>query len=318
MPTCPNPLVSVVIPAYNVTAYITDALASVFAQTRTDYEVIVVNDGCPDTVNLERSLAPYLDRIVYVKQPNGGPSAARNAGVLAAKAPLVALLDGDDEYLPAYLERQTAAFADDPALVLIYPDMEYFGATSRVGARVMDHTRQAGPVTFESLLEQRCTVLNCAMIRRDAIVDAGMWDPALRHSEDFDLYLRIARRGGRLAYDRTVLARLRKREGSLSFDPEPMFAGQLVVYRKVAGTLPPGDPACAIVERMIRRIGAERDLELGKRAFASGAYAEAAERFASANRVLRRPRLALASAGLAVAPQAVARLDRVRRRLLHG
>ena len=71
------PAVSVIIPAYNVAAFIGEALDSVMAQTFTDYETIVINDGSPDTVELERVLEPYLDRIVYLKQENGGAGAAR-------------------------------------------------------------------------------------------------------------------------------------------------------------------------------------------------------------------------------------------------
>src|SRR5919198_1434145 len=90
------PAVSVIIPAYRVTQYIAEALDSVLAQTFTDYETIVINDGCPETVALERVLEPYRERIIYLKQENRGPGAARNAGILAARSPLIALLDADD------------------------------------------------------------------------------------------------------------------------------------------------------------------------------------------------------------------------------
>src|SRR5262249_53899875 len=90
------PAVSVIIPAYRVTQYIVGALDSVLAQTFTDYETIVINDGCPETAALERVLEPYRDRIIYFKQENRGPAAARNTGIRAARAPLIALLDADD------------------------------------------------------------------------------------------------------------------------------------------------------------------------------------------------------------------------------
>jgi glycosyltransferase involved in cell wall biosynthesis len=85
-----RPFVSVVIPAYNVASFVTEALESVFAQSFTDYEVILVNDGSPDTIDLERAIAPYRDRIEYVTQENRGPSAARNAGVRRARGEFVA------------------------------------------------------------------------------------------------------------------------------------------------------------------------------------------------------------------------------------
>ena len=67
--------VSVIIPAYNCTEYIPAALDSVFAQTFTDFEIVLVNDGSPDTEMLEQLIAPYRDRIIYRKQENRGSQA---------------------------------------------------------------------------------------------------------------------------------------------------------------------------------------------------------------------------------------------------
>jgi glycosyltransferase involved in cell wall biosynthesis len=102
----PAPAVSVVIPCYKVTAFIADALDSARAQTFRNFETIVVNDGCPDTANFERALAPYQDEIRYIKQENRGVGGALNTGILAARAPLIALLSGDDIWKPNYLEYQ--------------------------------------------------------------------------------------------------------------------------------------------------------------------------------------------------------------------
>src|SRR5260221_12867397 len=83
------PSVSVIIPAYNVAAFISETLESVFTQTFTDFEVIVINDGSPDAEELERELARFIDRINYLKQGNRGASVARNAGVRAAQGEFV-------------------------------------------------------------------------------------------------------------------------------------------------------------------------------------------------------------------------------------
>ena len=80
-----TPAVSVIIPAYNVTAFIADALNSLRAQTFRDFETIVVNDGCPDSDNLERVLEPYRGEIVYIRQENQGVAAARNTALRAAR-----------------------------------------------------------------------------------------------------------------------------------------------------------------------------------------------------------------------------------------
>jgi glycosyltransferase involved in cell wall biosynthesis len=82
-----EPAVSVIVPCYRVTEYIREALDSLRAQTFRNFETIVINDGCPDTANLERALEPYRGEIVYIKQENTGLSGARNSGIKAARAP---------------------------------------------------------------------------------------------------------------------------------------------------------------------------------------------------------------------------------------
>ena len=91
-----TPAVSVVIPAFRVAGYIAETLDSVLAQTCQDFEILVVNDGSPDTEALRAALAPYRERILYIEQPQGGPSKARNTAIAAARGDLLAFLDGDD------------------------------------------------------------------------------------------------------------------------------------------------------------------------------------------------------------------------------
>ncbi|MDZ4673939.1 MAG: glycosyltransferase [Gemmatimonadota bacterium] len=91
-----NLAVSVVIPAWNVAEHIGEAVRSVLAQTFRNWELIVINDGSPDTAALERALAPYRDRLTYLVQENRGPGEARNTGLAAARGTWIAFLDGDD------------------------------------------------------------------------------------------------------------------------------------------------------------------------------------------------------------------------------
>jgi glycosyltransferase involved in cell wall biosynthesis len=108
--------VSVIIPAYDVAPYIAETLNSVFAQTKSAFEVIVVNDGSPDTEELEEVLQPFRDRIVYLKQENRGLFGARNTGLRAATGDLIAL-DGDDIWMPQYIERQTQFLRSHPSTI---------------------------------------------------------------------------------------------------------------------------------------------------------------------------------------------------------
>ena len=112
--------VSVVIPAYSVAGFLEETLQSVFAQTMQPFEILVINDGSPDSPALERMLAPYLDRIRYLVQENQGPSAARNRGLDAATGDLIAFLDGDDVWLPGYVAQQIEYLRAHPADDLVY------------------------------------------------------------------------------------------------------------------------------------------------------------------------------------------------------
>jgi len=140
------PAVSVIMPAYNVSQFISEALESVFAQTFKDYEVIVVNDGSPDTDELLRALAPYRGRIRYIEQENRGVSAARNAAIRAARGHYVAHLDPDDLWEPGYLAAQLAEFARDPSIDVLYPDALIFGDAPEAGRRFMDWCPSSGEV----------------------------------------------------------------------------------------------------------------------------------------------------------------------------
>src|SRR5260370_36425543 len=97
------PSVSVILPAYNTASLIAEALDSVFVQNYRTFEVIVINDGSPDTEALEQALTPYLERIVYVAQRNRGPPRARNTGIRRARGEFLAFLDSDDRWTPEYL-----------------------------------------------------------------------------------------------------------------------------------------------------------------------------------------------------------------------
>jgi glycosyltransferase involved in cell wall biosynthesis len=127
-PEISTPAVSVVIPCYKATEFISLALDSLRQQTFRNFETIVVNDACPDSANLERVLEPYRSEIVYLRlDVNQGPSTARNTGIRAAKAPLVAMLDSDDTWEPDYLEVQTAFLAAHPEIDVVYPNAEFIG-----------------------------------------------------------------------------------------------------------------------------------------------------------------------------------------------
>jgi len=298
------PLISVVIPAYRTAQSIAATLDSVLAQTFQNYEILVVNDGSPDTAQLEQALAPYRDRIAYFRQENEGPAGARNTGIRAARGEYIALLDSDDLWEPEHLAAQLAVLRDDPSIDMVYADARIFGDVPSAGRTVMDLCPSTGPVTFESLVSRGCTVHICvSLVRRRALLDAGLFDPAFRGTEDIDMWLRIVRRGGRIAYQRRVLGRYRRHPGSLSSDPVPMIEGYLAVLAKAAAD-PQTTPAeRAVIESQCARERASLALELGRKAFIAGQTGAAIDHLTAANQHFRSARLKAVLLLLRTAPR---------------
>lgn len=287
LPETATPLVSVVIPAYNVAPFICETLESVFAQRFTNYEVIVVNDGSPDTEELERAIAPYRERIRYFAQENRGASAARNAGLRAASGEWIAFLDADDLWLPAYLEEQLR-FITEHNCDLVCADAMIFGESSDAGQTYMDAVMESAPesgeVTFLDLVSSDRSLMTSGVVaRREQILAVGLFDEALRNAQDFDLWLRLARHGARLAYQRQVLLRYRARQGSLSGDAINSHHRELRVFDKIeqSYSLTPAERAAVVP--VIRSRRALLEYELGKLHLLPGDFARARESFARAS-----------------------------------
>ena len=309
------PVVSVIVPAYRVTDFIGEALDSVLAQTFTDYEIIVINDGSPDSEALERALEPYMSRIIYIKQENRGVSAARNTGIAAARGSLLAFLDGDDTWLPNYLEVQVARIQADPTIDVLYPNVLLFGGSSEAGEEFMTACPSNGEVTFERLLLQECNVSNCSIARREMIISAGLFDESLPSVEDFDLWLRVIKEGGRIAYHRDVLARYRRRPGSLTADPIWLNEHILKVLKKVKQTMDLTPSERAIVDAQLEHFQAMLRLQEGKRAFFSGDTAAAIDGLTEANRFFRNRKTSITLMMLRIAPRLLLRAYDLRDRL---
>ncbi len=295
---------SVVIPAYRTAGSIGATLDSVLAQTFRDYEIIVVNDGSPDTAELEKVLEPYRGRITYFRQENQGPAGARNTAIRAARGEYVALLDSDDLWEPEHLAAQLAVLESDPSIDMVYADARIFGDVPEEGRTVMELCPSEGEVTFERLVMRQATVHICvSLVRRRALLDAGLFDPAFRGTEDIDMWLRIVRRGGRIAYQKRVLGRYRRHADSLSADRVRMIEGFLAVLTKAA--LDPGITAAErnAIERQCAVQRANLALEQGKRAFLAGDTDAAIRGLSQANANRRSARLAAVMLLVRVAPR---------------
>ena len=287
------PTVTVVIPSYNNARYIGQTLDSIAAQTFDDYEVIVVNDGSDDREELERLLESHPLPIIYISQENKGVSAARNAAIRIGRGEFYAQLDADDQWTPEYLEVQLGILRENPDVALVYPNARIIGDGAPVELEFMNVSPSEGEVTFESLVRQRCTVLTCVTARMSAIRETGMFDEGLRSCEDFDLWLRLVKHGGRIVYHRRILALYRRHQGSLSSDRVWMLRHLLAVFEKWTNSADLTPAELAVVNEQITVNRAELRLHEGKRALSEGGASAALVCFQKANQDMQRPKLAL-------------------------
>jgi len=204
------PRVSVIIPAFNAAALIGNAVGSAQAQTQAEIEIIVVDDASTDdTVSVIERLAAVDKRLRLVRMlRNGGPGAARNAGLDAARGEWIALLDADDRYHPQRLETLLAAgaspemqlVADNLALVLV-PQMQRVG--SMIPAGWLPEPRCIDAVEFvagnmRAAAQQRVGYGYLKpIIRRDFLMRTGIRYDDLRFSEDYIFVLRCLIAGAR-------------------------------------------------------------------------------------------------------------------------
>lgn len=228
-----KPLISVIIPAYDVSRYIAETINSVLQQTLEPCEIVVVNDGSPDTPLLEAALEPYRDRIVYLTQTNQGPSAARNTAIRAARGEYVAFLDGDDLWEPEFLEFMLGKLRDQE-LDAIYCDTRLFGTTHRAGRTAMEFHPSGGACTLQAMVEGKVNIYTSTLLaRKSAIVAAGLFDEEMRRSEDFDLWTRMSVNGARFGYDYAVLGRRRIHAGGLTANEAKMLQGACHALHKL-------------------------------------------------------------------------------------
>jgi glycosyltransferase involved in cell wall biosynthesis len=308
-----DPAVSILMPAYKVDKYIGEALDSVFKQTYTDFEVIVVNDGSPD--RLEQALEPYMNRIVYLKQENQGQSAARNRAIEVARGRYFALLDPDDIWKPDYLSVQIAMMESDPTIGVLYSDALLFGNPLYEGKTYMQTCPSEGEVTLKKLITEECNVMISALIRRQVALQAGLFDESLRSSEDFDLWVRIAKQGHRIAFHRAPLVYYRRRPESLSADDTAMCKSILKVLEKLAHMDLSAEEATAVQQRVVYYQALLRLYE-GKRAFFQGDRRTAIAKLKEANRFFKSLKLSLALLLLRTVPGLLRRAYEVRNHLL--
>lgn len=236
--------ISVVIPAHNAEPFIEAALKSVRSQTAKPAEIIVVDDGSIDkTAEIAFSFG-----VTVLRQRKQGPSAARNSGVIAATQPWIAFLDADDLWEPDKLRDQWTAVGVNTDIGVVFTDFTEFDEkglrpnTFLSQLRHYQQVRRSEIVPGIYLLDEISLQVQFSqgnfirtstlMIRRDLLLQVGLFDNSITHCEDRELCLRLQSVTKTAVVERP-LVRYRLTDGSLSSDDYKMWIGRVMVADKV-------------------------------------------------------------------------------------
>jgi len=241
-PSAPSPSdqVSVVIPAFNYASFLPEAIASVLAQTWKQLEVIVVDDGSTDETPgvCARQTDP---RFRAVRQANAGLSAARNTGIREARFGYVGFLDADDRWEPGFLAAVLAEFRRlGPEFGAIGTACARMNGDGRLLAAPRRNFLHTAELTAASFCLRNRPLSSSVVVRRQVFEDCGVFDTALRSSEDRDMWIRLTARGHRLFYLGEPLAVIRRHPGNMSKNAPRMKRNSGLVLRRAwrAGVVP--------------------------------------------------------------------------------
>jgi glycosyltransferase involved in cell wall biosynthesis len=304
-----SPTVSVIVPVYNAERYLGEALESVLAQTYSDYEVIVVNDGSTD--GSEQVALGFGDRIRYIRQENAGPGAARNRGIELARGELIAFLDADDLWLPGKLAAQVEFMETHPGVVL---------SVVNYGLRVDGKDPPGGrwrlpsgghwwvaPSAFLAYRDRYVPSSPATMVRTGCLRKLGGFPTDVHYGEDVYTWFRVGTLG-KWAFGGEVLCRIRFHQESLTgrrgFDTT---ASDLLFDRLRQLAMDQGTPADYAAWQDIHYRGL---FQYVKRAILEG-ETEAARRYVSKRQRYLKWRHQAALLGLLICPGLVRKLHQV-------
>jgi glycosyltransferase involved in cell wall biosynthesis len=302
------PLFSIVIPTYNRLDLLKEALASVWAQTFTDYELIVVDDGSTD------GTAEWLQgqpRVRMLRQPNRGPGEARNLGARDAKGEYLACLDSDDLWFPWTLARFAEAIErhDRPALMFATP-LEIRGGNWTGYEAATDASLKCEPFCDYLASSGRTLFLGTGVCvaERKRLLSAGGFVESLRSAEDIDLFLRLGTEVGFLHIQQPYAVAYRRHAGSLTANHHAAVAGvSFLIEGERAGRYPGGAARARerreIITRSVRAVSVAAIRHVSVRA-AARLYWQTLDWHLSALRIKYLAGFwALAAAGLLTPPR---------------
>jgi glycosyltransferase involved in cell wall biosynthesis len=201
-----TPRATVLIGAYNNEQTLEEAIEAILGQTEHDIELIIIDDGSSDrSADIARAAADRDDRVRLLSMGrNVGIARSLNAGIEAARGPVVAVQDADDVSEPHRLARQLATLDADPHIAVVGARMR---EVDEGGAELRPRTAFAAGDVGEALMRFNPIPNSVAAYRRDAVLAAGGYDPRYRYAMEYDLWLRVADRRKVVALDEVLATR---------------------------------------------------------------------------------------------------------------
>jgi glycosyltransferase involved in cell wall biosynthesis len=227
------PTVSVIIPVYNAENYIDNTLRSIFNQSFEDYEIIVIDDGSTD--NTSNILKNYSDKIIYIHQENsGGPSSPRNRGIKISRGKYIAIFDSDDLMFKDKLKRDVKILDNNTDVSLVFSNfivlendkpwpLSWFEKENvkeimaYIPKKKIDfNTYRFERPIYREILKNNFIGTSTVVLRKNDIIDVGLFDESLVGAEDRDVWLRFCEAGKNFAYTTDALSYYRLIKTSLS------------------------------------------------------------------------------------------------------
>lgn len=226
-----EPLVSVIIPNYNYERYIGKAIESALSQTHSAVEVIVIDDGSTD--GSRSVISTYGGQVQTCFQENQGLPAARNSGIQQARGEFLLFLDADDWLLPGGVADLLQGFSQFPDAGIVFGDVEMTRDDESTFAK---NTFAESQVAFDFLLRENPIIVSGTLLRKTALIEAGLFNPAFRQCEDYDLWLRIALRYP-IHHVGSTVARKRSHDEQLSGNIIRQLNWELRIKEALAATV---------------------------------------------------------------------------------
>ena len=299
-----RPQCSVVIPCFNAAATIQATLRSACRQTVANIEIIVVDDGSNDDgPELVEDIAAIDARVHLIRQANGGVSAARNTGIAAAQARVIAFLDADDRWAADHLQAHLRRLHNQPWLGVSFSAARFIDARGAVTGQ--SRSKLVGLTPVDLLHGNPTTTCSTLVVRHEVFKDIGVFHTHMRHNEDQEWLFRAALSGWLLAGDAKPRVDYRTSATGLAADLEGMMRGfeiMLVEARKRAPKLVErnAEGARAHMQRYLAR----RAIRLGLPPHIARSYIVAALR-SRPGLMLREPASTLPTLLAAHVPQAL-------------